>query len=48
VNGIRALLAKDPEIIDRVAREENADVVVLQAWAYTRPLFSSTYALGNF
>ena len=30
VNGIRALLAKDPDILDRVAREENADVFVLQ------------------
>jgi exodeoxyribonuclease-3 len=30
VNGIRALLQKDPDVLDRVAREENADVFVLQ------------------
>ena len=30
VNGIRALLEKDPDVLDRVAREENADVFVLQ------------------
>jgi exonuclease III len=29
VNGLRALLDKDPDVLDRVAREEDADVVVL-------------------
>ena len=30
VNGVRALLEKDPDILDRIAEEESADVVVLQ------------------
>ena len=30
VNGIRALLEKDPDVLDRVASEESADVLVLQ------------------
>ena len=30
VDGIRALLNKDPDVLDRVAEEESADVVVLQ------------------